>query len=242
MDQFKQTVLPFREDTNIYKLVSSRSGVDDIDLAAQKFNFDTNPATAERAVSLMSPVGKQAAQYSILNEARNKAINPDAATGFSAPAFTRTLNLGRPDAPTPQRTAFASNPELLDEVTMLRDIVDTTRGAITPKVAPQTGAALLPFVTGGIGATAGNQAAQMLGFDSALGMGFGGLLGASLAPTSANRLGNVLGSQAGTRFLLGEQLQGAGGMGTALGQGMTSATNDPENFIPPATGLFDMFR
>jgi hypothetical protein len=242
MDQFKQTVLPFREDTNIYKLVSSRSGVDDIDAAAQKFNFDTNPATAERAVSLMSPVGKQAAQYSILNEARNKAINPDAATGFSAPAFTRTLNLGRPDAPTPQRVAFANNPELLDEVTMLRDIVDTTRGAITPKVAPQTGAALLPFVTGGIGATAGNQAAQMLGFDSAMGMGIGGLLGASLAPASANRLGNVLGSQAGTRFLLGEQLQGAGGMGTALGQGMTSATTNPENFIPPATGLFDMFR
>jgi hypothetical protein len=242
MDQFKQTVLPFREDTNIYKLVSSRSGIDDIDLAAQKFNFDTNPATAERAINLMSPVGKQAAQYSILNEARNRAINPDAATGFSAPAFTRTLNLGRPDAPTPQRTAFASNPELLDEVTMLRDIVDTTRGAITPKVAPQTGAALLPFVTGGIGATAGNQAAQMLGFDSAMGTGFGGLLGASLAPASANRLSNVLGSQAGTRYLLGEQLQGAGGMGTAMGQGINAATTDPENFLPNASGLFDMFR
>jgi hypothetical protein len=242
MDQFKSTVLPFRDDPNIYKLVSSRSGAGDVDLAAQKFNFDTNPATAELAVNLMSPVGKQAAQYSILNEARNRAINPDAATGFSAPAFTRTLNLGRPDAPTPQRTAFASNPELLDEVTMLRDIVDTTRGAVTPKVAPQTGAALLPFVTGGIGATAGNQAAQMLGFDSAMGTGFGGLLGASLAPASANRLSNVLGSQAGTRYLLGEQLQGAGGMGTAMGQGMTSATTDPENFIPPATGLLDLFR
>jgi hypothetical protein len=242
MDQFKQTVLPFREDTNIYKLVSSRSGIDDIDLAAQKFNFDTNPATAERAINLMSPVGKQAAQYSILNEARNRAINPDAATGFSAPAFTRTLNLGRPDAPTPQRTAFASNPELLDEVTLLRDIVDTTRGAITPKVAPQTGAALLPFVTGGMGAAGGNQAAQMLGFDSALGTGFGAALGASLAPPMANRLSNVLGSQAGTRFLLGEQLQGAGGMGTALGQGVNAATTDPENFIPPANGLFDMFR
>jgi hypothetical protein len=242
MDQFKATVLPFRDDPNIYKLVSSRSGVDDIDLAASKFNFDTNPATAERAVSLMSPVGKQAAQYSILNEARNKAINPDAATGFSAPAFTRTLNLGRPDAPTPQRVAFANNPELLDEVTMLRDIVDTTRGAVTPKVAPATGAALLPFVTGGIGATAGNQAAQMLGFDSAMGMGVGGLLGASLAPAAANRLGNVLGSQAGTRFLLGEQLQGAGGMGGALGQGVNAATTNPENFIPPATGLLDLFR
>lgn len=242
IDQFKQTVVPFREDPNIYKLVSSRSGIDDIDLAAQKFNFDTNPATAERAINLMSPTGKQAAQYSILNEARNKAITPDAATGFSAPAFTRTLNLGRPDAPTPQRTAFASNPELLDEVTMLRDIVDTTRGAISPKVAPQTGAALLPFVTGGIGANAGYQAAQMLGFDSAMGTGLGAMAGAGLAPPMANRLSNVLGSQSGTRYLLGEQLQGAGGMGTAMGQGINAATTDPQNFIPPVNGLFDMFR
>jgi hypothetical protein len=242
IEQFKQTVVPFREDPNIYKLVSSRAGIDDIDLAASKFNFDTNPATAERAVSLMSPVGKQAAQYSILNDARNKAINPDAATGFSAPAFTRTLNLGRPDAPTPQRTAFASNPELLDEVTLLRDIVDTTRSAVTPKVAPATGAQLLPFVTGGMGAAGGSQAAQMLGFDSVMGAGLGGLLGAALVPPAANRLGNVLGGQGGTRFLLGEQLQGAGGMGGAMGQGINAATTNPENFIPPATGLLDLFR
>ena len=244
MDQFKATVLPFRQDSNIYKLVSSRSPQNDIDLAAQKFNFDTNPATSELAVSLMSPVGKQAAQYSILNEARNRAISSDAATGFSAPAFTRTLNLGRPDSPTPQRVAFASNPELLDEVTLLRDIVDTTRGAITPKVAPQTGAALLPFVTGGIGATAGNQTAQMLGFDTALGTGIGGLLGAGLTPPAANRLANALGSQAGTRFLLGEQLQGAGGMGGAMGQAVNEATLNPDNFVPrkPIQGLLDIFR
>ena len=242
IEQFKQTVLPFREDKNIYKLVSSRSGVDDIDLAAEKFNFDTNPATAGRAVSLMSPVGKQAAQYSILNEARNKAINPDAATGFSAPAFTRTLNLGRPDKPTPQRTAFADNPELLDEVTLLRDIVDTTRGAVTPKVGPQTGAVLLPLATTGMGAAAGNQLAQMFGIDGATGLAAGGLLGASLTPPMANRLGNVLGGTGGTRFLLGEQLQGAGGMGGAIGQGVNAATTNPENFFPQATGLLDFFR
>jgi hypothetical protein len=242
IEQFKQTVLPFREDKNIYKLVSSRSGVDDIDLAAEKFNFDTNPATAGRAVSLMSPVGKQAAQYSILNEARNKAINPDAATGFSAPAFTRTLNLGRPDAPTPQRVAFANNPELLDEVSLLRDIVDTTRGAVTPKVGPQTGAVLLPLATTGMGAAAGNQLAQMFGIDGATGLAAGGLLGASLTPPLANRLGNVLGGTGGTRFLLGEQLQGAGGMGGAIGQGVNAATTNPQNFFPDATGLLDFFR
>jgi hypothetical protein len=247
IDQFKETVLPFRQDTNIYKLVSSKTPQNDIDLVAQGFSFDKNPATAELAFSLMSPTGKQAAQYSILNEARNRAINPDAATGFSAPAFTRTLNLGRPDSPTAQRVAFADNPALLDEVTLLRDIVDTTRGAVTPKVAPATGAALLPYVAGGTGIAGGfglgGQLAEGLGMG-----GFGtGLISAASAaavPVGANRLANALSSQAGTRFLLGEQLQGAGGMGTAMGQAMTEATTNPDQFIPqkPVQGLFDLFR
>ena len=247
IEQFKATVLPFRQDTNIYKLVSGKTPQNDIDLVAQSFSFDKNPATAELAFSLMSPTGKQAAQYSILNEARNRAINPDAATGFSAPAFTRTLNLGRPDSPTPQRVAFANNPELLDEVTLLRDIVDTTRGAVTPKVAPATGAALLPYVAGGTGIAGGfglgGQLAEGLGMG-----GFGtGLISAASAaavPVGANRLANALSGQAGTRFLLGEQLQGAGGMGTAMGQAMTEAVTNPDEFIPqkPVQGLFDLFR
>jgi hypothetical protein len=247
MNQFKETVLPFRQDTNIYKLVSSKTPQNDIDLVAQGFSFERNPATAELAFSLMSPTGKQAAQYSILNEARNRAINPDAATGFSAPAFTRTLNLGRPDSPTAQRVAFADNPALLDEVTLLRDIVDTTRGAVTPKVAPQTGAALLPYVAGGGGIAGGfglgSQAAEALGMG-----GFGtGLISTAAGvgvPVASNRLANALSSQTGTRYLLGEQLQGAGGMAGAMGQGVNEATNNPNNFIPqkPIQGLLDLFR
>jgi hypothetical protein len=247
MAQFKETVLPFRQDSNIYKLVSSKTPQNDIDLVAQNFSFDKNPATAELAFSLMSPTGKQAAQYSILNEARNRAINPDAATGFSAPAFTRTLNLGRPDSPTAQRVAFADNPALLDEITLLRDIVDTTRGAVTPKVAPATGAALLPYVAGGSGIAGGfglgGQIAEGLGMG-----GFGtGLISAASAaavPVGANRLANALSSQTGTRFLLGEQLQGAGGMGTAMGQAMNESVNNPDQFVPqkPIKGLLDLFR
>jgi hypothetical protein len=247
IEQFKETVLPFRQDTNIYKLVSSKTPQNDIDLIAQGFSFDKNPATAELAFSLMSPTGKQAAQYSILNEARNRAINPDAATDFSAPAFTRTLNLGRPDSPTAQRVAFADNPALLDEVTLLRDIVDTTRGAVTPKAAPQTGALAVPYLAGGAGMTGGYGLGSQIG--EAMGMGgLGtGLLGAVTAagvPVAANRLANVLSSQGGTRFLLGEQLQGTGGMGTAMGQAMTEATTNPDQFIPqkPVQGLFDLFR
>ena len=247
MNQFKETVLPFRQDTNIYKLVSSKTPQNDIDLVAQGFSFDKNPATAELAFSLMSPTGKQAAQYSILNEARTRAINPDAATGFSAPAFTRTLNLGRPDSPTAQRVAFADNPALLDEVTTLRDIVDTTRGAVTPKVSPATGAALLPYVAGGAGMTGGyglgGQVAEAMGMGG-LGTGLLSALGTVGVPITANRLANALSSQGGTRFLLGEQLQGAGGMGTSMGQAMTEAVTNPDQFIPqkPVQGLLDLFR
>ena len=247
INQFKETVLPFRQDSNIYKLVSSKTPQNDIDLVAQGFSFDKNPATAELAFSLMSPTGKQAAQYSILNEARTRAINPDAASGFSAPAFTRTLNLGRPDSPTAQRVAFADNPALLDEVTTLRDIVDTTRGAVTPKVTPATGAMLVPLATGGAGITGGATLGRNLAQSMELGdLGTGLLMGAAGVgvPIASNRLANALSSQAGTRFLLGEQLQGAGGMGTAIGQAMTEATTNPDQFIPqkPVQGLFDLFR
>lgn len=238
MEQFKNTVVPFRQDPDIYKLVSSKTPANEIDKAAQSFSLTANPATAELAVNLMSPVGKQAAQYSILNEARNRSITPDAAAMFSAPAFTRTLNLGRSDLPTSQRMVMGQTPEVMDEVGLLRDIVDTTRGAVTPKATPQTGALNVPFMTAGLGGGAGATGASALGFDPAI----GAMIGVAGVPMGANRLANVLGSQTGTRYLLGEQLQGAGGMGGAMGQGMNEATNNPDDFFPKGQGLLNMFR
>jgi hypothetical protein len=238
MEQFKNTVAPFRQDPDIYKLVSSKTPANEIDKVAQSFSLTGNPSTAELAVNLMSDTGRQAAQYSILNEARNKAITPDAASLFSAPAFTRTLNLGRSDLPTGQRMVMGGGSDVMDEVGLLRDIVDATRGAITPKATPQTGALNVPFMTAGLGGGAGATGATALGFDPAL----GAMAGVAGVPMGANRLANVLGSQAGTRYLLGEQLQGAGGMGTALGQGISAAATSPGTFVPPVNGLFDMFR
>jgi hypothetical protein len=238
MEQFKNTVVPFRQDPDIYKIVSSKTPANEIDKAAQSFSLTGNPATAELAVNLMSPVGKQAAQYSILNEARNRSITPDAAAMFSAPAFTRTLNLGRSDLPTSQRMVMGQTPEVMDEVGLLRDIVDATRGAVTPKATPQTGALNVPFMTAGLGGGAGATGASALGFDPAI----GAMVGVAGVPMGANRLANVLGSQTGTRYLLGEQLQGAGGMGGAMGQGMNEATNNPDEFFPRGQGLLNMFR
>jgi hypothetical protein len=238
MEQFKNTVVPFRQDPDIYKLVSSKTPANEIDKVAQSFSLTGNPSTAELAVNLMSDTGRQAAQYSILNEARNKAITPDAASLFSAPAFTRTLNLGRSDLPTGQRMVMGGGSDVMDEVGLLRDIVDATRGAVTPKATPQTGALNVPFMTAGLGGGAGATGATALGFDPAL----GAMAGVAGVPMAANRLGNVLGSPTGTRYLLGEQLQGAGGMGGALGQGINEATNNPDEFFPRGQGLLNMFR
>jgi hypothetical protein len=242
MEQFRQTVVPFRQDASIYKIVSSKTPSNDIDKVAESFSFTSNPATSELAFNLMSPVGQRAAQFSILNEARSKAITADASADFSAPAFTRTLNLGRPDNPTPQRIALGANPQVLEDVSLLRDIVDTTRGAVTPKVAPQTGAALLPYLVGGGGMATGAGLGATAG--QALGMGPMGTaafaLGAGSAfPRLSGFAADAMSSLPATRFALGEQLQGAAGMAAPIGQGINAATTNPENFIPGLSGYFD---
>jgi len=240
MEQFKNTVVPFRQDQDIYKIVSSKTPANEIDKIAQSFSLTGNPATAELAVNLMSDTGRQAAQYSILNQARSAAINEDAAAMLSSPAFTRTLNLGRSELPSAQRMVMGQTPEVMDEVSLLRSIVDATRGAVTPKVSPATGQQLLPFVTGAAGMGAGREIATRLGLDPF----YGAMIGGAVTPGLANVLGNTMSSRAGTRFLLGEQLQGAGGMGTAMGQAMTEAVTNPDEFIPkkPVKGLLDLFR
>jgi hypothetical protein len=247
MEQFRQTVVPFRQDQSIYKIVSSKTPANDIDKVAESFSFTSNPATSELAFNLMSPVGQRAAQFSILNEARSKAITSDAAVDFSSPAFTRSLNLGRPDNPTPQRIALGANPQVLEEVSLLRDIVDTTRGAVTPKVAPQTGAALLPYLVGGGGIAGGAGLGASIG--QSLGMGPMGTsamaLGAGAAvPRLSGFAAESMSSLPATRFALGEQLQGASGMAAPIGQAINAATQDSENFIPEPFGLlnYDFYK
>jgi hypothetical protein len=240
MEQFRNTVVPFRQDPDIYKIVSSKTPANDIDKIAQSFSLTGNPATAELAVNLMSDTGRQAAQYSILNQARSAAINEDAAAMLSSPAFTRTLNLGRSELPSAQRMVMGQTPEVMDEVGLLRSIVDATRGAVTPKVSPATGQQLLPFVTAGAGMGIGREVANRFGLDPFI----GAMAGGAVTPGLANVLGGAMSSRAGTRYLLGEQLQGAGGMGAAMGQGINEATTNPDEFIPkkPVQGLFDLFR
>jgi hypothetical protein len=88
MDAFKNQVLPFRNDPQMYKLVSSRTPQTDYDLAAQGlYNNYFNTAQTERApyaLGLMSPNGQQAVTYQALrNAARKGATTTSPGVGVS---------------------------------------------------------------------------------------------------------------------------------------------------------------
>lgn len=239
MTQFKNTVVPFRENKDIYRLVSSKTPRGEFDEAAQNFSLTKDPTTADRAVSLMSPEGQQAAQYSILNEARVKGITQDAASLFSAPAFMRTLNMGRSELPTAQRNIMSQSPELMNEVSTLRNIVDTTRGAVTPKTDPATGAQLLPYLAAGSSGAAGATLASSMGLPPAI----GGLLGATATPVASNVGANVLSSPTATRFLLGQPNLGSAGAATGVASQMQTATEMPsEQSLQPGSNILELYR
>ena len=220
MEQFRQTVAPFRQDPDIYRLVSSRTFGDDYDRAAETFanKLTNNTATADLAMDLMSDKGQRAAQYSVLNDAQSAAFRQGTAEPDIG-AFNSRLNLGIPDNPTPQRVILSRNPSLLDEVSTVTDVLNTTR---TPQ--GQTQSALIPFApTAGRTVTGG--AASALGATAGLdpmASGAIGLTAGLLAPGVARRAEQALTSLPATRFMLGQPNMGTAGATGILGGQMPS--------------------
>lgn len=235
MEQFRQTVAPFREDTDIYRLVSSRTKGLDYDRAAETFNrkIVSNVETADLASNLMSDTGRRAAQYSIVNDARLSGLKIDPSNP-SIPGFVGRLNLGIPDNPTPQRVILSKTPGLIDELSTVRDVANVAGTNITPQtdsMFPIAGR-LAGALTTGLGTLASggdiSSAAQV-----AAGTGL-------VAPRVAGTLANALESQAGTRFLMG-QTAPAAGVGLSAGQSqMTPLIEMPkEQSLRPGYNLLD---
>ena len=208
---FRNNVAPFRNDPTLYRTVSSRTPTADFDKQAQKLTeslLGAGNETTQLAVNLMSPEGRQAFAFSIMEKARARGINQDNAAEFTAPGFMRAMNLGRADTPTPQRIAMQGAPGLLQQAELTGQIVDATRGALTPKVAPQTGVRLLPLATTGSAGSLGEAAGQALGLPPLV----GGTAGAVGVPLAARGLDALMGTRAGTRFALGAPYQGGAGL------------------------------
>jgi hypothetical protein len=213
MEQFRQTVAPFRQDQDIYRVVSSKTRSEDYDRAADTFSkkLTSNPETADLSMNLMSDKGQQAAQFKILNDARSAALAADPKTP-SIDNFNNSLKLGLMDNPTPQRVILSRNPSLLDEVSTVQDVLNTVK----PSMTQQPPSPLLPIFGRGAAGTVIPGAAAAAGLDpmtaGALGTGL-----ALTAPRGFNLLDELMNSPTGTRFMLGQP-----NLGTAGATGITS--------------------
>jgi len=216
MEQFRQTVVPFRQDQDIFRVVSSRIFGEDYDRASEVFSnkLTNNTQTANLSMDLMSPKGQQAAQFQILNDARSAALGLDRKSP-NIDQFTRSLNLGMPDNPTPQQVILGRNPELFQEVNQVQDLLNTVR----PSLTGQTDTSLLPFAptiarttVGALGSGAG----LAMGFDP-LTASFGATAGL-FAPRVAGMAERGLTSLPATRFMLGQP-----NLGTAGATGITAS-------------------
>lgn len=215
---FKDNVAPFRDNPNVYRIVSSRTPTAEYDKYAENIVNRTLQGGVEPTqltTSLLSPEGNNAFRFKMLEDARSRSINPDNATLFSAPGYMREMGLGRPDTPSPARVAFGTSPTALQDVSQLGQIVDTTRGAVVPKVPPKTGYALLPSAVTAGETTAGATMAHLMGFDPVI----GGVIGAVASPTSANLIDRALSNRAATDFILGNRYRPGFGL---LNPGLTN--------------------
>jgi len=220
MEQFRQTVAPFRRDPDIYRLVSSRTFGDDYDRAASVFKdkLTSNTETANLAMDLMSDKGQSAAQYSILNQARAAAVKQDQARPDIG-SFNNALNIGDLDNVTPQQVILSRNPSLLEEVSTVRDVLNTTRGP-----QGQTQSAFVPFAPS-VGRTVAGGAATAMGTTAGLDPMFTGGIGlaaAALAPRAAQMAERGLTSLPATRFMLGQPNMGTAGATSIVGGQMPS--------------------
>ena len=231
MEQFRQTVVPFRADPDIYRLVSSRTTGLDYDRAAETFNrkIVSNIETADLASDLMSDTGRRAAQYSIVNDARLSAFKQDP-TKPSIPGFVGRLNLGITDNPTPQRVILGKTPGLIDELSTVRDIANTAASGMTSQADNMAFSA----------ATKAGGAGLLYGLDpmTAGAIAFGTNVA---APYAARMADYALSGQTGTRFLMGQPTPSTGVSLSAGQSQMTPLTEMPqEQALRPAYNLLDL--
>ena len=208
---FRDNVAPFRDNPTLYHVASSRA-TEAFDKRAENLTqsiLSSGNETTGLAARLMSPEGQAAFRFKILENARERGVNPDAATVLSNAGYQRQMGLGRPDTPSAERIIMGTNPAALRGAEQTQAIIDAARGnSSTSKSAPNTGALLLPSANRGIAGGAGYGLAGMMGLDPNLGAALGFMAG----PAIASGTERLLSSPRMTRFLLSQPSQPRAGL------------------------------
>jgi hypothetical protein len=244
MEQYRQRVVPFRQDRDIYRVASTKPSAQGYDKIAKEFADNkvvSNTETADLAMNLMSPKGQQATQYNILAGAEAAAKSTDSAQP-NVNAFTSKLDLGTPDRPRPEAVILGRNPGLLEEVSTVRDVLSasaTPQGQTQSQIAAFGAMASRPASFG-----AGFGLGNLLGLDPTVSTGMG-LAATGASPFLARQAERGLTSLPATRFMLGQPNMGTAGATGIVGGQMTNLYDllaQPEEEQPFRAELRGMAR
>jgi hypothetical protein len=168
INTFKNQVLPFRADPQMYNLVSSRTptGSPEYDLAVQGlYNNYFNAAQTERApyaLNLLSPNGQRAVAFQALRNAAIKGASPNMA-GIGVARGLRALD---PDSQVLD-TIMDKNPGMKGSVDDVRRLLNVGRNANNVLADPKTGNQLVGMASTFGGLAIGEHFADKFGLSPA---------------------------------------------------------------------------
>ena len=134
---FKQTVLPFRSNSTVYKAVSSGTGDTELatlsDTIMQKLLRQDQPELAKLTTRLG---GQRAAEAEVVQRATRAALDDRLAAEVSPARFVNTVNMQDPMT----QAVLSQNPQLMQRVQNLSDIAQAGRGSVQAMgPTPRTG-------------------------------------------------------------------------------------------------------
>lgn len=216
MEFFKDNVLPYRADQNIFRAATgAETAVDGLIGRIVGYSGRGRAEATERLMNLLTPEGRRAVAFDLAEEAADRGSR-SATVNFSPAATRNALNLGTPARPRSGGLGFAgAGPEALQGAERLNRILGTVRST-SSRLPTQTGKYNLPSMITGGGGAAGMMTGGLLGAPE---LAVAGAVGVpALTRGLINTAGRVVTSNPYIRYSMGQPgsyLPGAFGGGTS---------------------------
>lgn len=148
---FTENVLPFRDTKLVNDVVGRRLKPTEIENVGEKFVrglLNADEGVAQTTMRLAGDEGQRAARFALLDNATNAAVGDQALSEITPMTFFRNVD---PSNPT-NAAILGTDPDMLARTSEVAQAATAARRSTEAFANPMTGARLVPFVTGGIGA------------------------------------------------------------------------------------------
>ena len=195
---FTENVLPFRDTKLVNDVVGRRLKPTEIDNVGEKFVrglLNADEGIAQTTMRLSGEEGQRAARFALLDNATSAAIGDQALSEVTPMTFFRNVD---PTNPT-NAAILGTDPDMLARTSEVAQAATAARRSTEAFANPMTGARVVPYITGGIGAGIALNADKIKDLSPEQQALLAGLVGVTgVAPS-------ILSSRAGVRALAGQK-------------------------------------